>query len=456
MTDVSTTLDQDSVDRPLPPGPDGLPVVGSTFNLMRQPIEFLDDVSKYGDVVTYRVAGQRFTALLHPDYIEQVLVSENDRFRRWAGEEWGDTFAGYATEGLLLTEGEQWRRQRLLIQNAFTPTRIESYTAAMVAETERTIEEWEDGETIELKDETSKLTLRILARSLFGLDIERRGETVRQAAKALNARANAQNLSAFLPSWLPTPTNRRIHRAMDEMEALLDELIEERRVDGADRDDLLSLLLEVETEAGSTLSEREVRDQLITFLFAGHETTALALTYALYALGHHPEKRQRLQKEVASVTGGDPPALSDLPELSYTERVITETFRLYPPAYAIFREATKTAEIGGYRVPKGSKVTIPQIHIHRDGRFYDDPEAFRPERWTDEFEESLPEYAYFPFGGGPRHCIGMRFAMMELKHLLPTIVSAVSIDPVGSPNLTFDTGITLQPAESIEAIVHQQ
>lgn len=456
MTDVSTTLDQDSVDRPLPPGPDGLPVVGSTFNLMRQPIEFLDDVSEYGDVVTYRVAGQRFTALLHPDYIEQVLVSENDRFRRWAGEEWGDTFAGYATEGLLLTEGEQWRRQRLLIQNAFTPTRIESYTAAMVAETERTMEEWEDGETIELKDETSKLTLRILARSLFGLDIEGRGETVRQAAKALNARANAQNLSAFLPSWLPTPTNRRIHRAMDEMEALLDELIEERRVEAADRDDLLSLLLEAETEDGSTLSEREVRDQLITFLFAGHETTALALTYALYALGHHPEKRQRLQEEVASVTGGDPPALSDLPELSYTERVITETLRLYPPAYAIFREATKTTEIGGYRVPKGSKVTIPQIHVHRDGRFYDDPEAFRPERWTDEFEESLPEYAYFPFGGGPRHCIGMRFAMMELKHVLPTIVSAVSITPVGSPDLTFDTGITLQPAEPIEAIVHQQ
>lgn len=184
MTDVSTPPDQDSVDLPLPPCPDGLPVVGSTFNLMRQPIEFLDDVSEYGDVVTYRVAGQRFTALLHPDYIEQVLVSENDRFRRWAGEEWGDTFAGYGTEGLLLTEGEQWRRQRLLIQNAFTPTRIESYTAAMVAKTERTIEEWENGETIELKDETSKLTLRILARSLFGLDIERRDRaTGRQSAE---------------------------------------------------------------------------------------------------------------------------------------------------------------------------------------------------------------------------------------------------------------------------------
>lgn len=145
-----------------------------------------------------------------------------------------------------------------------------------------------------------------------------------------------------------------------------------------------------------------------------------------------------------------------MPDLIYTERVVKETLRLYPPAYALFREATEDAEIGGYRVPEGSKVSLPQIHVHRDGRFYDDPETFRPERWTDEFEESLPEYAYFPFGGGPRHCIGMRFAMMELKHVLPTIVSAVDIDPVGASDLTFDTGITLQPAEPIEVAVHQR
>jgi cytochrome P450 len=306
MADASTPGREPS-ELPLPPGPDGLPVVGSTFDLMRRPIEFLDEVSAHGDVVTYRVAGQRFTALLHPDHVERVLVSENDRFRRWAGEEWGDTFAGYATEGLLLTEGEQWRRQRLLIQNAFTPDRIESYADAMVAETERAVEAWQEQETIELKDATSELTLRILARSLFDLDLDGRIEVVRRAAEALNGRANAQNLSAFIPSWLPTPTNRRLHRAMGDMESLLDELVEERRAGAGDRDDLLSLLLGAETDDGSTLSEREVKDQLVTFLFAGHETTALALTYALHALGHHPEKRRQLREEVASVTGGNPP-----------------------------------------------------------------------------------------------------------------------------------------------------
>lgn len=453
MADASTASDRNPADLPLPPGPDGLPLVGNTFDLMRRPIEFLDDVSEYGDVVTYRVAGQRFTACLHPDHVERVLVSENDRFRRWTGEEWGDSFAGYAREGLLLTEGEQWRRQRHLIQNAFTPDRIDSYADAMVAETVRTIGEWGTGETIDLGDETSKLTLRILARSLFDLDIDGRGAVVRRAARALNARANARNLSAFLPSWVPTPVNRRIHRSMDDMESLLDELIEERRADAADRDDLLSLLLEVETVDGTTLSEREVRDQLVTFLFAGHETTALALTYALHALGHHPEKRRRVAEEVASVTGGDRPALSNLSELSYTEQVVKETLRLYPPSYVIFREATEDVDIGGYLVPEGSKVTLPQIHVHRDGRFYDDPEAFRPERWTDDLEENLPDYAYFPFGGGPRHCIGMRFATMELRLALSTIASAVELDPVGSSHPTFDTGVTLQPAEPIEVVV---
>jgi cytochrome P450 len=461
MSRAPTSTDRDpdpeSGDAPLPPGPDGLPVVGNTLDVMRRPIEFLEEAAAHGDVVTYRVAGQRFTAVLRPEYVEQVLVGESDRFRRWTGEEWGDTFGGYASEGLLLSEGEQWRRQRLLIQNAFTPARIESYTEAMVAETERTIEGWDDGETIDLGDEMSALTLRVLARTLFDLDVGGRSEVVRRAAETLNARANAQNLSAFLPSWVPTPTNRRLHRAMGDLESLLGELIAERRADAAERDDLLSLLLTAETDDGSALSEREVRDQLITFLFAGHETTALALTYALDALGRHPEKRARLEEEVASVDGdARAPADPDPPERSYTGQVLAETLRLYPPVYALFREATADAAVGGYRLPAGSKVTVPQIHVHRDERFYDAPERFRPERWTGGFEKSLPEYAYFPFGGGPRHCIGMRFARTEFEHVLPTIAAAVDIDPIGSGEPDFDTGITLQPAEPIEATVRRR
>ncbi|PSQ18214.1 cytochrome P450 [Halobacteriales archaeon QS_8_69_26] len=451
MSEATATSTE--TNAPLPPGPDGLPILGNTLDVMRRPLGFFEDAAEYGDVVTYRLAGQRFTAVFHPDHVERVLVDDHDRFRRWAGEEWGNTFAGYAEEGLLLSEGDQWHRQRLLIQDAFTPDRIESYADTMVGETERSVERWADEGRVDLKDATSSLTLRILARSLFDLDIEGRGDPVRRAAEALNERASIRGVSAFLPAWVPTPSNRRLHRAMGDLEDVLDDLVAERREDAADRDDLLSLLLAAETEDGTTLSEREVRDQLITFLFAGHETTALSLTYALHALGHHPDQRRHLREELDEVTGGEPPSLSDLPQLEYTERVIKETLRLYPPAYALFREATEEAEIGGYRVPEGSKVSVPQILVHRDERFYDDPEAFRPERWADGFEEELPDYAYFPFGGGPRHCIGMRFAMMELKEVLPTLLARLEVEPLGDPDLEFETAITLQPATPVEARV---
>ena len=440
----------DPADLPLAPGPDGLPVLGSTLSLLRDPIEFLDVAAQHGDVVSYRIAGQRFTAVLHPDHVEQVLVRDHDRFRRWTGEEWGGVFADYAGDGLVLSEGEQWERQRRLLQRAFTPEQIEGYAAKMASEAAQVVAGWSDGQRLDLKAEMSSLTLRLLCRTLFDLDIDERGAVVQRAATALNARAGSA--TAFLPAWLPTPTNRRLHSSMGDLEAMSDELIAERRADASERDDLLSLLLAAR-EDGDEMSEAEIVDQLITFLFAGHETTALALTYALHALGHHPERYERLQREVESVTGGDPPTLADLPALEYTEQVIQETLRLYPPAYAVFREALDDVAIGGYRVPEGTKVSVPQIHVQRDARFFTDPDSFRPERWTDDFEEALPEYAYFPFGGGPRHCIGMRFAMMELKTVLPTVAAAVDLEPLTDEDVEFETGITLQPAEPVETRV---
>jgi cytochrome P450 len=442
----------DPADLPLAPGPDGLPVLGSTLSLLRDPIEFLDVAAEYGDVVSYRIAGQRFTAVLHPDHVERVLVEDHDRFRRWTGEEWGGVFADYAGDGLVLSEGEQWQRQRQLLQRAFTPAKIEGYARKMATEAAEVVAGWSDGQLLDLKAEMSSLTLRLLCRTLFDLDIEGRGAVVKRAATALNGRAGSA--TAFFPAWLPTPTNRRLHGAMGDLEAMSDDLVAERRDDAGERDDLLSLLLAAR-EDGAEMSDDEIVDQLVTFLFAGHETTALALTYALHTLGHHPDRYRRLQAEVESVTGGAPPALADLPRLDYTEQVVKETLRLYPPAYAVFREALEDVAIGGYRVPEGTKVSVPQIHVQRDARFFDDPDAFRPERWTDDFEASLPDYAYFPFGGGPRHCIGMRFAMMELKTVLPTIAGAVDLDPLTDERVDFDTGITLQPAGPVETRIRR-
>jgi len=451
-TETPTEETPAPADLPIAPGPDGLPVLGSTLALFRDPIEFMEVASTHGDVVSYRVAGQRFTAVLHPDYVEQVLVRDHDRFRRWTGDERASVFGDYAQEGLVLSEGEQWQRQRQLLQRAFTPEKIEGYVEKMASEAESRVADWSDGQRLDLQSEMSSLTLRLLCRTLFDLDIDERGDAVARAATALNARAGS--VLSFFPAWLPTPTNRRLHDAMGDLEAVCADLIAERQAEATERDDLLSLLLAARAD-GAEMSEREIVDQLVTFLFAGHETTALALTYACHALGLHPERFRRLREEVESVTGGDPPTLRDLPELDYTEQVVKETLRLYPPAYAVFREATEDVAVGGYRVPEGTKVSVPQVRVHRDARFYDDPRTFRPERWADGFEQRLPDYAYFPFGGGPRHCIGMRFAMMELKTVLPTVAAAVEFDPVTDEDLAFETGITLQPADPVETRVQR-
>lgn len=454
MASRSVPTDPSDGDISLPPGPDGLPLLGSTLHLVRDPFAFYDELSSYGDVVCYTVAGQRFCALLHPDHVEQVLVGEPEKFRRWLADDW-DVFAGVASEGLLMTEGEQWRRQRRLMQGAFTPDRLQSYADAMVQYAQRTVDGWRDGEVVAINREAATLTLEILTTSLLDLDVSERRQVVADAAQALNERADTR-LSTFLPGWVPTPGNRRYDRRMTAFEDLVESLIDERLDDDDPGDDLLSLLLAAGGDEGASLSRREVVDNLVTFLFAGHETTSLALTYALYLLAQHPAKHERLVEEVDTVLDGRPPTPADRDDLEYTDQVIKEALRCYPPAYVLFREATEPAEIGGYAVPEGTKLSLPPFYLHTDERFYDDPEAFRPERWTAAFESSLPDYAYFPFGGGPRHCIGMRFAWLELSLVLPVLVGAIDFELVSDPDVDVQLGVTMQPASDIELRVRNR
>jgi cytochrome P450 len=442
------------VERPAPPGPDGLPLLGNALQLVRDPFGFIDDVGEYGDVVSYHLAGIRFTALLHPDHVEQVLVGDPDPFRRWTGDEW-NVLGEFAPEGLLLSEGEQWRRQRVGMQPMFTPDRIESYTDAMGEYADRMVDEWDDGETVAINRETSRLALRILARSLFDLDVSGQDDVVTRAAAAINDRADSRSLGTFLPRWIPTRARRRSRRAMAVLDDLLDDRIAERRRAPEAHDDLLAFMLSADGPDGG-FTEAEVRDNLVTFLFAGHETTSLALAYTLFLLATNPEQRATLDEELDAVLGGEPPTPTDLPELTYLDRVITEALRLYPPAYVLFREAVEDTTVGGYAVPEGSKLSLPIYNIHHDQRWYDDPEAFRPGRWTDVFEESLPEYAYFPFGGGPRHCIGMRFARMELMHVLPTVLQRTEFELESDPEIDFQLGVTLQPTDDIRLRVRKR
>lgn len=447
-----------------PPRLDGWPLVGDTVSFVRDPFSFYDRLAEYGDVVSYSVAGQPFCTVLHPEYVRRVLVTDAERYGVWRAEEFG---ADFASEGVLMTEGDQWRRQRKALQPAFTLDRIRSYAEPMVDFAAETVEEWEDGDRVSLNRDFSALTLRILAKSLFDIDIDidvaGEGRVVTEAARALNDRADARNLSAYLPIWVPTPANRRYGKRMSRFETLVDGLIDARRAADPEREDLLSLLLDV-TNTGNTgdeggarsgMTDREIRDQLITFLFAGHETTSLALTYAFHCLARYPGERDRLREGLDAELDSDP-SVADLPRLTYTEKAVNETLRLYPPAYVIFRQANEDVELGGYEIPAGTRLTLPQFAIQTDERFFDDPDEFRPERWTAEFEADLPDYVHFPFGGGPRHCIGMRFASLELQLALATIARETDLELLSDPDLDLRMSATLAPVDDIEARVRKR
>ncbi|WP_439026982.1 cytochrome P450 [Haloarchaeobius sp. DT45] len=437
-----------------PPGPDGLPVLGNTLQLASDPAAFFDVLEPFGDVVSYRAGGMQFCTLLHPDYIEQVLVTEADRVGKWGLTDFGVDFAA---EGILFTEGEQWRRQRTMAQPAFQLDRIRGYGESMTAFAAELAAGWDDGEVVAATDTFSDLTLRILSKSLFDLDLDEsdRGAVVTRAAAEFNRWAEPSLSTFVLPNWVPTPQRRRLDRSMRAFERLVEDLIAERTAADADHDDLLAMLLSARGEDGR-ISDTELRDTMMTFLFAGHETTSLALTYTCYLLAEHPDVADRLRAEVDEVVGDDPVDVLDLPALSFLDRVVTESLRLYPPAYILFREVREDVDIGGYRIPEGTKLSLPVFRIHRDPRWYDDPDSFHPDRWTDEFEDSLPEYAYFPFGGGPRHCIGMRFARMELKLVLTTLVQHCRFEYLGEEPPQPTMGATYQPEGEVELRVEKR
>ena len=444
---------ESSLPRETPPGPDGLPLVGNALPLIRDPRAFYSEMSGYGDVVSYRLPRMEFCTVLHPELIERVLMVDYEQYAKWGLEDFGGEFA---PEGLLLTDGDQWRRQRTTIQNAFTVERIRRYGDTMAQCAAELVADWDDGETVALNRAFSELTLDVLTRSLFDLKLEEGAGVVTEFAETLNDRGSLDGLSTFLPMWLPTPENRRYERVLSEFRSFIDGLIDDRRGQADEYDDLLSLLLTAEDDDGNTLSEPELRDQMVTFLFAGHETTSLALTYTFLELTKDRSVRERLAAEHDAVLGGGAPDLGALGGLTYTEQVIRESLRLYPPAFITFRKAAEDVELGGYRIPKGTGLTLPQFHVHTDERWYDDPQTFDPGRWTDGFEDSLPDYAYFPFGGGPRHCIGMRFAMLELKTMLPTIAQSVEFELLSDPDPDLDMATTLRPADDIRMRVSKR
>lgn len=413
----------------IPPGPRGLPLVGSTLTLARHGLAFSEQLHEYGDVVAYTAFGEDFVAIYDPELIESILVSRNDEF--WKGDfemAFGDLFA---PNGLAFTEGDQWRRQRSALQPAFTPRQIQTHADSIVEETSISANHWSKRREIDLRNACSKLTLSILVDSLFDIDLDSdRGTTIRNAATAVGDLVDASGAAMLLPEWAPrTPTERRYDRIMAQFDDLISDLIVERREAVSEYDDLLTMLLDVEFADGSRMDESTVRDQLITFFFAGHETTSVALTYAIWLLSGNPSVRSRLNAELEAVSDGSGLTFADLPALETTEGIIKEALRLYPPIYSFYRQPRQDLMLGNFRISSDTTLQLATYNIQRDPRWWDNPDAFAPERWQKE-DASRPEFAYLPFGGGPRHCIGMRFAMIELKLALATLAQHVEFERI--------------------------
>jgi cytochrome P450 len=359
-------------------------------------------------------------------------------------------------EGLLTSEDSLHRRQRRLAQPAFHRQRIASYASTMVTYAERTASHWQHGETLDISQEMTRLTLAIVGKTLFDADVE--SEAV-EIGKALTTIIELFNMLLLpfseLLERLPLPHVRRFERAKARLDQTIYRLIEERRQSRSDRGDLLSMLLLAQDDEGDGggMSDQQVRDEAMTIFLAGHETTANALTWTWYLLSQNPEAEAQLHAELDRVLGDRSPTFDDVPHLPYTEMVLSEAMRLYPPAWAIGRLAIQEHPIGDYVIPKGSLVLLSQYVTHRDPRFFPNPERFDPTRWTPEAKASRPQYAYFPFGGGPRRCIGEGFAWMEGVLVIAALARQWRMRLAPGAKIAIQPVITLRPKSGVQMIV---
>ncbi len=430
--------------QPLPPGPKGRPFVGNLLDFNRDPLAFCTlAAEQYGPIVPIRMGHLRVLVVTDPDLIEQVLVTDN---RRYAKHFYIRLLSHLLQDhGLLNSEGDFWRRQRRLVQPAFHRSRIAAYGEIMVAYAQEMVAGWQDGTTRDIHADMMALTVRIVAKTLLNTDAAGVQIAAHGLENLMQSFEEARTPPVIMPTWVPTRANRRMRSTRAELDELIYGIIAEHRASGEDRGDLISMLLAARDEEGQGMPIKQVRDEALTIFLAGHETTANALSWTWYLLSQHPEVEACLLDELGSVLGGRAPQVADLPHLRYTEMVLTESMRLYPPAWAVGREPVEDVQLGSYSIKKGTNVILPQWVVHRSARFYADPQAFKPERGAGDLAKRLPRFAYFPFGGGPRVCIGNSFALMEGTLLLATIVQAYHLALAPDARVVLWPSITLRP-----------
>jgi cytochrome P450 len=444
----------DAIALHAPKSPKGSPVIGDALRYLRNPLLYLLTCrQEHGNLVRLPLPKIHPYLVSDPALIEHVLITDNksyikDFFLRRLGLD-------VLGQGLLTSEGEFWRRQRRLAQPAFHRERIAEYADIMLCCTEEYLQTLRAGQTRDLHEDMMGLTLQIVCKTLFSTDILDMSAEVGQALSVIMDRYGNDTLLLlfpFLSRW-PLARNRRFARAIAKLDSLVLRMIKSRRAASTQRNDLLSLLLSAKDEDDGVMTDAQLRDEVITLFSAGHETTALVLSYAFLLLSRHPGAAERLYAELSAVLPGRSPSLSDLPALPYTEAVVLETLRLYPPAWAIGREALLDTELSGYKISRGAQIWIIPWVLHRDPQYFPEPETFLPERWLDGLQKRLPRFAFMPFGGGPRLCIGNAFAMTEAVLLLAAIARRFRMQVVEEQPLRLMASVTLRPRHSLYAQV---
>jgi cytochrome P450 len=414
---------------------------GNPLTYMRQMAD------EYGDYVRIPLIMGQGVLLVDPDAIEEVLVRKKRHFVKGRATRALGALLG---NGLLVSEGDFWRRQRRLAQPAFHKDRIARYGERMVAFGTRMVDRWHDGQEMDIHDEMVHVTLAIVADALFSADVSGVAEAVGESLATALWHFQWWSTNGFLvPVWLPLQPNRMFMAAKKRLDRIVNGIIAARQRSGERHNDLLDMLLAARDEDGSGMSPKQLRDEVMTLLLAGHETTANTLTWTFLLLGQHPEVEARLLAELREVLGGRPPSLADLPNLKYTEMVIKESMRVFPAVWMLGYQAIADTTIGSYLIRKGTTVFMSQWVNHHDGRWFPEPERFHPERWLDPALKSLPAYAYFPFGGGERMCIGKSFALMEAQLLLATIVQRYHLDVVPGQQILLNPSVTLRPGAGL-------
>ncbi|PKG23837.1 cytochrome P450 [Niallia nealsonii] len=441
-----------------PKGPKGKIITGNLKAFRSDPPGFLTQLAtEFGEVVKFRLGPlQNFYLVSDPEMIKQILVTKQKNFMK------SDDFKALKPifgEGLLTSDKEFHMQQRRLIQPAFKKSHIIDYGQNMIDVASDYLSTWKDGEERIITQDMMSITLGVICKTMFNIDFKEGYQKIGQPIEtAMNLAVRRMRSLIQLPLWVPTKRNRDSKKAIRSLDHIIAEIIQKRRNDPAKHEDMLGIIMDARDDIdGLGMSDKQVRDELMTIFIAGHETTANALSWTLYLLSQHPEVEAKMYEEINRVIGSRPPTPDDFMKLTYTQNIMWESMRLYPPAFVTSRKVDKDVEIKDYRFKKGDVILVSQYVMHRKPEYFQNPTSFIPERFENNFIKTIPSYAFFPFGGGPRVCIGNHFAMMEAVLVLVTIAQRFRLKLAPDHHVVKNySTITLRPKRGLRMIIQER